>query len=79
VSGKPLCLVLQWEGEGPLNRTDRLTYTFQSSAEDATVYTSSELKALIEQLSLGNATAGGLTRPIEPFWGIVGQPRILFN
>ncbi|PLW43090.1 hypothetical protein PCANC_03792 [Puccinia coronata f. sp. avenae] len=40
--------------------------------EDATVYTSSELKALIEQLSLGNATAGGLTRPIEPFWGIVG-------
>ncbi|MBW0463316.1 hypothetical protein O181_003031 [Austropuccinia psidii MF-1] len=40
--------------------------------EDATIYSSSELKALIEQLSLGNAASGGLTRPIEPFWGIVG-------
>ncbi|KAI9604925.1 hypothetical protein H4Q26_002895 [Puccinia striiformis f. sp. tritici PST-130] len=40
--------------------------------EDATIYTNTELKALIEQLSMGNAASGGLTRPIEPFWGIVG-------
>lgn len=41
-------------------------------AEDATIYTSSQLKALIEQLTLGNAASGGLTRPIDTFWGIVG-------
>ncbi|OAV99008.1 hypothetical protein PTTG_02445 [Puccinia triticina 1-1 BBBD Race 1] len=40
--------------------------------EDATIYTAVELKALIEQLSMGNASSGGLTRPLEPFWGIVG-------
>lgn len=40
--------------------------------EDATIYSNAELKALIEQLSLGNAASGGMTRPLEPFWGIVG-------
>ncbi|KAI8457455.1 SacI homology domain-containing protein [Phakopsora pachyrhizi] len=40
--------------------------------EDATTYTASQLRALLEQLTLGNAASGGLTRPIDTFWGIVG-------
>lgn len=27
---------------------------------------------------MGNASAGGLSRPIEPFWGIVGRSDISF-
>ncbi|KAH9818668.1 SacI homology domain-containing protein [Melampsora americana] len=52
-----------------LDDDDKLVIT-----EDATIYTASQLKALIEQLTLGNAASGGLTRPIDTFWGIVGRP-----
>ncbi|EGG02138.1 uncharacterized protein MELLADRAFT_22840, partial [Melampsora larici-populina 98AG31] len=50
-----------------LDEDDKLVIT-----EDATIYTASQLRALIEQLTLGNAASGGLTRPIDTFWGIVG-------
>lgn len=50
-----------------LDDDDKLVIT-----EDATIYTASQLRALIEQLTLGNAASGGLTRPIDTFWGIVG-------
>jgi len=63
---------------GVINRVLKIDKTLDDDGklmitEDATVYTTIELKALIEQLSLGNASAGGLSRPIEPFWGIVGR------